>query len=564
MLKEKMPSSQLEKCFDRLYKTPTSSSSASVYSPLRSPSSSFTPTISEYARKMKRDNSEQLFQSLHDEGKKSCQKKKEQREKLLKEEMAECTFKPNLKHNIKSIPPPPPPPPSRLRVMSKKKEDEKSAQFSNVLEPKGGIKPQVQHTKANQKPPPLLRHYRNPRKHAEDEKSNPFGEVMESIRGQKLILKKAVTKKLPPRNPPQPPTAVKRKGERTKKMSIPRAGEFLTYMKHIETFDILLQQVRETGRNVTGDVDDVEDDNNCSEEGMNKPEDCKADPETSLTSFPNAFCSICRDDENTEECRMIKLSSCQHFAHAACLQQQLFARWSGKSISFTYLQCGECRTPLTHDTLRRDMLPHFHLKKQVEKICLQQAEADGLVDDFNKKMAENEEETTAYCMSTFSCFLCVQCSEPFCGGRVDCAADDQLDVSALRCPSCSFGETIEVDRPVTNSAWRGKCTTHGYKYAIYKCDSCCSVATWDCRSNHYCERCHNKASSHKDFKCPGVKKCPLGISHPPNSAGVHGQVENGFVIGCSKCFLGPQHCKDFELVTDSSARQYLENWKNRF
>jgi len=69
-----------------------------------------------------------------------------------------------------------------------------------------------------------------------------------------------------------------------------------------------------------------------------------------------------------------------------------------------------------------------------------------------------------------------------------------------------------------------------------KCDSCCAIATWNCFSNHYCERCHNEASSAKHYPCPGPASCPLGIPHPPNSEAIHCQSSAAsFVIGCRAC-----------------------------
>lgn len=167
-------------------------------------------------------------------------------------------------------------------------------------------------------------------------------------------------------------------------------------------------------------------------------------------------------------------------------------------------------------------------------------------------------------MQTMSCFLCSACGDPFCGGRVDCAEDASLDITTLCCPKCAFDvqNKSEAEAPPITGAWRGKCYTHGYRFAIYKCDSCCSVATWDCRSNHYCERCHNNAFSAKDFPCPGPGLCPLGIEHPPNQPGIHGTVDNGFVIGCAKCFLGVE--EDIQLASDDSAAAAVANWEGRF
>lgn len=77
---------------------------------------------------------------------------------------------------------------------------------------------------------------------------------------------------------------------------------------------------------------------------------------------------------------------------------------------------------------------------------------------------------------------------------------------------------------------------HGHSFAMYKCDSCCSVAIWNCFSNRYCERCHNEASEPKDYPCPGPGLCPLGCDHPPNRSAIHCQGdEASFVIGCRAC-----------------------------
>jgi hypothetical protein len=348
-----------------------------------------------------------------------------------------------------------------------------------------------------------------------------------------------------------------------------REGEFSTAISFLDNFSQVLQDIRQFCE-IQLAVDEI----------MRKEEDCKLDSVVVIDEKvepENMACGICLGGAHDDDCNddassgfMIKLKSCQHFAHVECLKQQIKALWSGKKISFNYLQCGECRTPLEHDTLTLLLLPHLSLKRKVEDLCLKQAQADNLIDDFEEKLENAPNDTIQTCMTKLSCYMCHICSEPFCGGRVECADDDNLDVSGLKCPSCAFGPAKKAStvpkksRAASNNAWRGKCHVHGYKFAIYKCDSCCSVATWDCRSNHYCTRCHDQASQHKDYKCPG-KTCPLGIDHPPNKPGVHGTVDNGFVIGCSKCFLGEENKDmDFELATDFSSRGAVDNWRERF
>ena len=93
------------------------------------------------------------------------------------------------------------------------------------------------------------------------------------------------------------------------------------------------------------------------------------------------------------------------------------------------------------------------------------------------------------------CILLLRC------GRRDCGREMELDESKLTCESCLWMTPNE-----------NKCRVHGFRFAVYKCDSCCAITTWDCRSNHYCERCHNQAGSEKNYPCPRYfgGQCPLG------------------------------------------------------
>jgi hypothetical protein len=149
-----------------------------------------------------------------------------------------------------------------------------------------------------------------------------------------------------------------------------------------------------------------------------------------------------------------------------------------------------------------------------------------------KEVAARRRAAVSRCVALLAVYPCAECREPFSGGRVECAADADVYPGAMFCPPCRFQKQADAN----------KCRLHGYKYAVYKCDSCCAVATFDCRSNHYCDRCHRIPSQHKKFPCPGDcttgEGCPLGMPHPPNKAGAHGEVDNGFVIACIQCFGG--------------------------
>lgn len=257
---------------------------------------------------------------------------------------------------------------------------------------------------------------------------------------------------------------------------------------------------------------------------------------------------------------MITLQTCSHSVHQACIEGQLAAGWTGKRISFGYMSCGECRVPLFHKKLKAILAPHYKLKREVEQISYLKCVEDNIFAEWNlkKKVRQHDAETKDQCVKTLSCFLCSACQQPFCAGRVNCAEDSELDVSTLNCASCAF-EVQKQAQKKHEADWRGKCHTHGYKSAMYKCDSCCAMATFDCRSNHYCARCHDEANQQKNYPCPGLPLCPLGIDHPPNETAVHGEDRGefiaGFVVGCFKCFTQSEEAPNF--VTESQ-------WEARF
>lgn len=274
-------------------------------------------------------------------------------------------------------------------------------------------------------------------------------------------------------------------------------------------------------------------------------------------------CYICLDDDQED---MLILQNCHHTVHRDCIKGQLAAGWTGKRISFGYMSCGECRTPVFHRKIRYALAPHYKLKREVEEICHKKCVEDNVIDNLKTKLRQNEADAKAQCVNTMSCFICNTCDKPFCAGRLNCADDNDIDVSTLNCASCAFKQanaekkSQKEQKTGENDNWRGKCQIHGYKFAMYKCDSCCSMATYDCRSNHYCTRCHDQAYSEKNYPCPGDDKCPLGIEHPPNVSAVHGEGRNefvpGFVVGCFRCFM-----KSDDILPDFEAEP---QWEARF
>jgi len=224
---------------------------------------------------------------------------------------------------------------------------------------------------------------------------------------------------------------------------------------------------------------------------------------------------------------------CNHGFCRECLQQQLQARWPGPRVVFGYLNCALCRAPIAHPDLEGLLQEHNAFKRRAVDAAARKFREDGLARELSERLgrAASDEEVCAQAGETMAVFMCCDCDEPYCGGRADCAAlaHEEAGEQARRCHECDWAaQATANDR---------RCMVHGHLFAVYKCDSCCSVAVWCCDGHHYCDRCHNEPCEDKHYPCPGPDKCPLRIPHPRNGAGNIGEPmeQPSFVIGCSAC-----------------------------
>lgn len=235
---------------------------------------------------------------------------------------------------------------------------------------------------------------------------------------------------------------------------------------------------------------------------------------------------------------------CTHSYHVECLQGQLRAKWTGPRITFNFANCSLCRYRISHPMLVGLTEEITLLEEKIQELAVDKIKEEGL------DQGLTGQSLITHSMKTMAFYTCKQCTQPFCGGLVSCAQELEMDVSNLLCQKCQFEKAHELAKK--SKVLNYQCKKHGYKFAMFKCDSCCRIAQYDCISNHFCERCHNMAYQSKDFPCPGNEKCDLGIAHPPNVNAVHGSgvAPIPFVIGCTKClgdeiaandFYGGQH-----------------------
>ena len=120
------------------------------------------------------------------------------------------------------------------------------------------------------------------------------------------------------------------------------------------------------------------------------------------------------------------------------------------------------------------------------------------------------------------------------GGEVDREGRYCFDCSAVKIKK-------DCEHPVTD--------------LIFKCNSCCSPATFHCGGAYFfCDPCHNGAPYQL---CEGPDKCPLGVAHPANDLRMHG-TPVPFVIGCGHC--GPVRREFGDPYNDYSVFSYLASY----
>lgn len=253
-------------------------------------------------------------------------------------------------------------------------------------------------------------------------------------------------------------------------------------------------------------------------------------------------CPVCLDTTDFGNCEE-KTPCCGKDVHIDCMVAQINAGHSGKLLGFNHLKCPCCRDYFDRrgnwwglpEKLRQAMKPHKEMRDKIEYLSNQADEA----------LEEGEEK------GGWAFFNCQDCNKPFCGGKVSCAQELNLDTKKMTCSECMW-QTEAKDH---------RCFKHGRKYAIFKCDSCCAPASWSCTSNHYCERCHNQAGRNKFYPCPGGDKCSLGIPHPANIGASHmSQRTVSFVIGCEKCDLGEAAVAyEYDSCADAFAEKQPDN-----
>jgi len=244
---------------------------------------------------------------------------------------------------------------------------------------------------------------------------------------------------------------------------------------------------------------------------------------------PTCLCEISEDFH-------FKLPCCGNEYHHQCFMMQMKS-WTGGLWTESHLRCPFCQENYFAGDRLYDWywMEYEPLSDQIYKVPgFKWNDFQSMISTnfknytaIQKLLKEKDAELPEEERGGWAVQMCSLCQNPAVRGKLSCAEEMNVDFSKkFTCEACEWGAREAKDH---------RCFVHGKQYAMFKCDSCCAPATWDCFSNHYCERCHNIACETKSFPCPGPGKCPLGCAHPPNSHGRHGENDVGFVVGCFKC-----------------------------
>lgn len=232
-------------------------------------------------------------------------------------------------------------------------------------------------------------------------------------------------------------------------------------------------------------------------------------------------CLICFDSTDAlfgcdSSQSVMDLKCCNKYVHDDCLEAMVKAGHSGKMIGFNHVRCPGCRTSFV-DPYRGGWRGNLYKMINAEKQLYKQIQR--MKNNMNVGLPKEEQDKWAF-------FKCTKCTHPFCGGKVSCAEEFDIDPTSMVCQGCDWAEEADDHR----------CFEHGKDFAIFKCDFCCSPASWACGNLHYCTYCHDHGGYQHPTPCPGPDKCPLGMPHPPPiTAAERGKYVLSFVIGCQKC-----------------------------
>eukprot|EP01113_Clastostelium_recurvatum_P041088 TRINITY_DN6477_c0_g1_i3.p1 TRINITY_DN6477_c0_g1~~TRINITY_DN6477_c0_g1_i3.p1 ORF type:complete len:826 (-),score=144.28 TRINITY_DN6477_c0_g1_i3:48-2417(-) len=247
-----------------------------------------------------------------------------------------------------------------------------------------------------------------------------------------------------------------------------------------------------------------------------------------LTQTSEDYCNICWVDSlGSAPCLQL---NCGHVFHASCVHTKLAKKWPTPRITFGFAECPLCKTQISHPSLIQEVAAISKLHEEVQTKALQRLEYEGLARDkaILDPSSKYYKKPTAYAVERFAYFMCSRCSHPYFAGQRRCDAGDDAEKAFspedLVCGGCSGADMAQ------------ECPKHGKDFMEFKCQFCCTVASWYCwGKTHFCNDCHTKQQKGDYLTkkpksvfpvCAGADVCALRVKHPHCEE---------FMLGCAVC-----------------------------
>ncbi|KAI2489844.1 cupin-like domain-containing protein [Fragilaria crotonensis] len=284
------------------------------------------------------------------------------------------------------------------------------------------------------------------------------------------------------------------------------------------------------------------------------------------TTFKDASteCAICLSSLEDEE--TIELT-CGHRWHFNCLKEQLEHAQPNhaKRILFSGCRCAKCGVFCDHESLRNLTRRTDALRQQVDALIKEQLQIDApqIWDAAQDKIKLLDEGR-----NTYAFYLCNSCEEPYFGGTIECADQDEgeLPTNDRLCPSCAPHSQAICRHPNEHRLFH-----------IWKCRYCCNPANFVCSGTvHFCHDCHDRNSQRvREHQRPGATTAPPPLEPIPCQGGAcqypkapggqgdenHHHHDNGPSPSCEQLY----HCimclsSPFRVVQeDPGSRNFVHN-----
>lgn len=264
----------------------------------------------------------------------------------------------------------------------------------------------------------------------------------------------------------------------------------------------------------------------------------------SLAKFQQEDCAICLSPLSNGE-NVLELA-CGHQWHTKCITEQLeHAQPSfSRRLLFSGCRCAICGAFCEHEELEHLTRTTDSLREKVDELIAEQLQVD--VPEVWKKHETVSSKEKAKLIEegrrTYAFYLCSSCREPYFGGTIECADQDEGERIASEdrlCSSCSSQSQTHCVSPLGHRA-----------SLVWKCRYCCAVSNFVCYGTvHFCQDCHDRNTQRyrntsakppplEAIPCPGGEKCqhpkPDGQTHHDNGPGPNCEQ----VYQCVSCVTG--------------------------